>query len=87
MSTRQQAANLILSLLVIILIAITCTENPAGPDISDDLKPKGSITGWVYDAWNRPPMTNASIAQQSLSPSMCSAITSDCKSKYGEKEV
>ncbi len=50
----KQAIHQILSLLVVILIAITCTEEPAGPDISDDLKPKGTITGWVYDAWNRP---------------------------------
>jgi len=50
----KQDIYLILLLLVIVLLTITCTEEPAGPDISDDLKPKGTITGWVYDMWNKP---------------------------------
>ncbi len=53
-NSMKHAIHLILSLSAIILISITCTEEPAGPDISDDLKPKGTITGWVYDMWNRP---------------------------------
>lgn len=39
---------------LIALLFITCTKDPAGPDISDDLKPKGTITGYVYDMWNKP---------------------------------
>ena len=50
----KHSALLTLSLSLIILITITCTKDPAGPDISDDLKPKGTITGYIYDMWNRP---------------------------------
>ena len=50
----KHAIYLSFSLLLIILMTITCTEDPAGPGISDDLKPKGNIVGWVYDMWNQP---------------------------------
>ena len=40
--------------LITFLVFLTCTKDPSGPDISDDLKPKGSITGWVYDMWGDP---------------------------------
>ena len=41
-------------LLMATFIAITCTEDPAGPGISDDLKPKGTITGWIYNKQGNP---------------------------------
>ncbi len=49
----RHITSYILTLILLPTIFITCTEDPAGPDISDDLKPKGTITGWVYDMWNR----------------------------------
>ena len=51
----KHAALLSLSFaLLAVILFFSCTKDPAGPDISDDLKPKGSIAGWVYNAWNRP---------------------------------
>ncbi len=50
----KDAIYLNFSLLLIILMTITCTEDPAGPDISDDLKLKGNIIGYVYDMWDNP---------------------------------
>ena len=53
----KQAIHLILSLLVVILIAITCTEEPAGPEISEDLKPHGSITCYIYNIMEMKPVS------------------------------
>ena len=44
----------IFKLLLLLAIFMTCTEDPAGPDISDDLKPKGTITGWIYNKQGTP---------------------------------
>ena len=50
--------NITLLLLTVILLPIilftTCTEDPASSDISGDLKPKGTITGYVYNMWGNP---------------------------------
>ena len=45
---------LIVSLTILINFAITCIKDPASSDISDDLKPKGSITGWIYNNFGSP---------------------------------
>ncbi len=80
----KQAIHQILSLLVIIFLSITCTEEPAGPDISDDLKPHGSITGYIYGIMNKTPLKDVLV---SVNADSAQAGVSDATGKFTVGQV
>ncbi len=72
--------NILVALFsIIVFLFITCTEDPAGPGISDDLKPKGSITGWVYDIMNSRPQEGVLV---SINADSADADVSDASGKF-----
>ncbi len=69
----KHITSLIMTICLLLFLFITCTEEPAGPDIDPDLKPHGSITGYIYGIMDKTPLkdvlvsVNADSAQAGVS--------------------
>ena len=44
------------------ILFFSCTEKPSGPNISDELKPHGSITGYIYSLLDNQPVKDVLVS-------------------------
>ncbi len=69
----KHITSFLMTISLLSILFITCTEDPAGPGISEDLKPHGSITGYIYGIMDNVPLkgvlvsVNADSAQAGIS--------------------
>ncbi len=62
MSYSAKRNSLIALFSIILFLFLTCTEEPAGPDVSEDLKPHGSITGYIYGIMGEIPIKDVLVS-------------------------